>query len=261
MNAPLIGITLSHVRSKYGPLMQGVPQAYLEAVQHAGGIPVLLPLNVPVHALQPLLDRLQGVVFTGGGDIEARRYGVEDDAYVAQTDGERDRMELDLFAAILARQTPFLGICRGIQLINVALGGSLYTDIQKQYPGAHKHDFYPLWPRPYLAHPVTIPPGSRLADILGSGEIWVNSLHHQAIRETGRGLQVTARSPEGLAEAVELPGHPFGIAVQWHPEWLQTHAPMRALFRAFIAAARAYAPRQPASPEQAAKAPGRHADN
>ncbi len=240
MNAPLIGITLSHFRNKYGLLMQGVTQAYLQAVQNAGGIPVLLPLTLPVDDLRPLLEHLQGVIFTGGGDIEAHRYGLEHDAYVAQTDAARDQMELDLFEAVIAQQKPFLGICRGIQLVNVALGGSLYTDIQAQVPGAHKHDFYPLWPRPYLAHTVTVAHDTRLADIIGGGQVWVNSLHHQAIRTVGQGLQVSARSPEGLVEAVELSEYPFGLAVQWHPEWLQTHEPMRALFRAFIAAASTY---------------------
>jgi len=238
MYAPLIGVTLSRFQSSYGLPVQGVPEAYLHAIQNAGGAPILLPLDSPAEALSPLLPHLDGVLFTGGGDIEAHQYGAPADDFVANTDAARDRMELDLFAAVTRLEKPFLGICRGIQLVNVALGGSLYTDVQTQHPGAHKHDFYPVWPRPYLAHTVRVAPESRLRRILGAEEIWVNSLHHQAIRDLAEPLRPAAWAPEGIVEAAELRGYPFGVAVQWHPEWLQTHEPMRALFRAFIAASR-----------------------
>ncbi len=237
MSSPIIGLTPSRLDTKYDLPAQGVMQAYMHAVHGAGGIPVILPLDVPVPALTPLLARLDGIIFTGGGDIHPARYGLPLDEYVAHVDGARDRLETDLFAEITRRRMPFLGICRGIQLVNVALGGTLYTDIQAQYPGAHKHDFYPSWPRSYLAHPVRIEKGSALNRILNLEETWVNSLHHQAIRELAAPLRPVAWAPEGFIEGVELPDYPFGLGVQWHPEWLQTHAPMQALFRAFVAAA------------------------
>ncbi len=236
--APLIGVTLSRFEGRYGLPIQGVAEAYLHAIQNAGGAPVLLPLDSPVQALAALLTRLDGVLFTGGGDIEAHQYGAPADDFVANTDSARDRMELELFAAVTRLKKPFLGICRGIQLVNVALGGTLYTDVQAQHPGAHKHDFYPVWPRSYLAHTVRVEPESRLGRILGAAEVWVNSLHHQAVRDLAEPLRPVAWAPEGIVEAAELRGYPFGLAVQWHPEWLQTHEPMRALFRAFVAACR-----------------------
>ena len=128
---------------------------------------------------------------------------------------------------------PFLGICRGLQLINVGLGGTLYADIADQVPGADKHDYYPDWERDYLAHPVEVDLGTRLADIIGGGKVDVNSLHHQSVDKVAADLVVTAKAPDGVVEAVELPDHPFGLAVQWHPEWLTAHSRMRALFAAF----------------------------
>lgn len=237
MSAPLIGVTLSRIQNSYGLWMQAVAQAYLDAIRQAGGLPVLLPLDVDAGDARPLWEVLNGVVFTGGGDIHPVHYETPMDAWVDTVDTGRDSMELALFAEVQRRDLPFLGICRGLQLINVALGGTLYTDVQVQHPGAHKHDFYPVWPRPYLAHPVTLALDSRLEEILGTSQVWVNSLHHQAIRQPASCLRVTALSPDGVVEAVELPQAAFGVAVQWHPEWLQAHAPMRSLFREFILAA------------------------
>ncbi len=237
MSAPLIGLTPARIQTKYGLPAQGVMQAYMHAVQTAKGIPVILPLDMPVAALAPLLSRLGGIIFTGGVDIHPRRYHTPMDERMGSVDEARDQMELDLFAETTRRGLPFLGICRGIQLVNVALGGTLYTDVQTQHPGAHKHDFYPDWPRSYLAHPVRVEADSALARILGETEPWVNSLHHQAIRDLAAPLRPLAYAPEGFVEAAELPDYPFGLSVQWHPEWLQRHASMRNLFRAFVAAA------------------------
>ncbi len=237
MSLPLIGLTPARIETKFGLPAQGVMQAYMHAVQNAGGIPVIMPLDMPVSDLAPLLSRLGGVIFTGGVDIHPMRYNTPLDAYVANVDEARDQMELDLFAEVTRRGMPFLGICRGIQLVNVALGGTLYTHVQAQHPGAHKHDFYPDWPRSYLAHPVRVEADSTLARILGETEPWVNSLHHQAIRGLAAPLRPLAYAPEGFVEAAELPDYPFGLSVQWHPEWLQTHASMRRLFRAFVEAA------------------------
>ena len=133
---------------------------------------------------------------------------------------------------------PFLGICRGIQVINVALGGSLFTDIDDQLSNPLRHDWYPNVPRNYLAHPVTFVSDSRLAQILDGDVFEVNSLHHQGLERLAPGLRAVACAPDQLVEAVEIPGHPFGFGVQWHPEWLQEHQPQRQLFQALTQAAR-----------------------
>jgi len=133
---------------------------------------------------------------------------------------------------------PFLGICRGLQVINVALGGSLYEHLPDQLPGnlhGENHDK----PRNFLAHSVAVMPGSALSYVLGERQARVNSLHHQGVRQVAPGLQVTATAPDGLVEGFELPGHPFAMAVQWHPEELQEDASMRQIFTVFIQACQA----------------------
>jgi putative glutamine amidotransferase len=132
---------------------------------------------------------------------------------------------------------PFLGICRGIQVINVALGGTLYADIAGQFSEEIRHDCYPDLDRDQPAHDVAIAPGSRLAQVLGMTRVATNSMHHQAVRQLAPGLVATAYAPDGLLEAFEIPEHAFGLAVQWHPECMPDSPPMQLLFRAFAEAA------------------------
>jgi putative glutamine amidotransferase len=146
-------------------------------------------------------------------------------------------MEIQMVGDAVHEGLPFLGICRGIQMINVALGGTLYLDIADQHPEAIKHDYFPDFPRDQLSHAVKIDPASRLAKILGTHETQVNSLHHQGVDRLAADLRATSYGPDGLIEGVELSDHPFGIAVQWHPEWLTAHQSMRNLFRALVEAA------------------------
>ena len=235
---PLIGITASRTASPSGLPQFSVIEAYVRAVTQAGACPVLIPSGLSGNELDTILQRLDGVLFSGGGDIDPIYYGVEPHPKVGEVDPDRDRVELHLLHKVVQEAIPFLGICRGLQLVNVGLGGTLYADIGDQLPGAHNHDFYPGWPRDHLAHAVQVAQGSRLAGILSLKLAEVNSLHHQAVCQLAPGLLPTAYSPDGLVEAVELPDHPFGLAVQWHPEWLTAHAPMQALFRAFVAAAK-----------------------
>jgi putative glutamine amidotransferase len=156
---------------------------------------------------------------------------------VEGVDADRDETEIEIARSIARSSTPFLGICRGAQVVNIALGGTIYEHIPDQLPEALEHATPDGKPRGYLAHPVRIEAGSTLEGILGASSAQVNSLHHQSIRQVASGLRLTATAPDGVIEAVELPGHPFGVAVQWHPEWLQEHAAMRALFEAFVQAA------------------------
>lgn len=238
MSTPLIGVSTGRILD---PNIQrdqvAAPSSYLRAVMAAGGIPLLIPPRLSREQLDQTLARLDGLVLIGGGDLDPALFDGPSHPRVYDIDPERDFLDLTLARLAAGRGLPFLGICRGIQVVNVALGGTLYTDIGDQFPGALRHDWYPNIPRGHLAHDVRLDGSSRLAAVLGGDAFRVNSLHHQGLKDPAPGLRVTAWAPDGLIEAVELPDHPFGLAVQWHPEWLQSHAPQRALFSALISAA------------------------
>ncbi len=237
MKEPLIGITTSHLQSSTGVLHTSIPEAYSQALAQAGALPVLIPLGLPAPALLGLLARLDGVLFAGGGDVHPRRYGAEHLPLSTDINEERDRVELILLENLLTARRPFLGICRGLQLINVGLGGTLYQDILASRPDALSHQHIPGNPRSYLAHPVQVLPGTRLEAVLGCQTARVNSLHHQGVDRLAPRLKASALAPDGLIEAFELEDYPFGLAVQWHPEWLTGQAEMNQIFRAFVAAA------------------------
>jgi putative glutamine amidotransferase len=236
MSIPLVGVTASRIHNSKGFPTMMVMEAYTRAVAEAGAIPLIIPLGISSESLQTIVDRLDGILFTGGGDVRPQVYGSQDHPLVSEIDDDRDRVELDLFRLLNSTGKPFLGICRGIQLINIALGGTIYEDILDQHPGALKHDCS-HYARNYLAHPVEITEDSQLRRILGTSQVEVNSLHHQGLRQLAPGAKATAWSPDGIVEAIEVPGYSFGLAVQWHPEWLQEHPSMRDLFRTFVQAA------------------------
>jgi putative glutamine amidotransferase len=236
---PIIGLTAWRSESSSGSLQHTISESYIQALAEAGAAPVLIPLALSEEALDRIIQHLDGILFTGGGDVAPDRYGRGQDANhpkLGSVDVDRDRIELHLFLQAVRQKKPFFGICRGIQLINVALGGTLYIDITDELPGAVKHAFYAGYPRDYLGHTVQVTPGSRLERILGGNLIEVNSLHHQGVEVLAPSLQATAFAPDGLVEGVELNGYPFGVAVQWHPECMQQYAPMRALFSSFVEA-------------------------
>ncbi len=234
-NPPLIGLTSYRFINDNGQSQLAINENYTWAIQDAGGLPVVIPLGLPEDVLDGLLARLNGIVFTGGGDIHPQRYGSLPHLMVDGVDHDRDRVELYLAERLLNSSLPVLGICRGLQVLNIALGGTLYEDILDQHPGAKAHQFYPGWPRNHLAHTVQVQPDSRTAQALGiSGTVPVNSLHHQGIASLATTVKPTAVSPDGIIEAFERTDHPFFIAVQWHPEWLQEHESMRRLFQQFI---------------------------
>lgn len=238
MRTPVIGLTVN--RLSYGnrrSLYHALSEAYINAVVNAGGIPLLIPLGLPEKDWGLLCDHLDGILLTGGSDIDPARFNGRNHPSVYDIDSDRDALEIALVQRAAAIQMPFLGICRGVQAINVALGGTLYTHIPDQLSGAVRHDWYPNIPRNHRAHEVTLEPTSRLAGILGATHLQVNSLHHQGLEQLGQDLVAVGRAPDGLVEAVELAGHAFGIGVQWHPEWLQDDPAMRSLIRAFIEAA------------------------
>jgi putative glutamine amidotransferase len=206
-----------------------LPLSYVEQVAAAGGVPVLLP---PAPGIGFAVERLDGLVLTGGGDVEPSLYGAVPDPQTGGVNPARDRAELDLLEAALAAGRPVLGICRGLQLLNVARGGTLHqhlADLESANACGHTPP-----PGTFGRHPVRVGSGSRLADILGADSaLTVATAHHQAIDRLGSGLTATAWASDGIVEAAELTGHPFVLAVQWHPEAGDDPR----LFQALVAAA------------------------
>ena len=234
---PIIGVTTYAAKNSKGYPITALLQAYIDALVEAGGVPVLIPSSLNKEGQEALFQRLDGILFTGGGDISLDYFEGEEHPRIDGVNKGRDELELSMLRQAVREEKAFFGICRGFQVVNVALGGTLYTHIEDQKAGALKHDYYPNYPRNHLAHRVKVEAGSRLADILGETELSVNSLHHQGAKLVPDKLIPTAYAPDGLVEAVEIPGHPFGIAVQWHPEWLTDQPVTLRLFRAFVEAA------------------------
>lgn len=244
---PAIGITGLDDRptlDQHAPRF-GQNQTYFYALARAGAAPLLIPNLTDKTLLRTLYELLDGLLLSGGEDVDPARYGETRHEKCGSISPDRDEVELTLVRWAMDDKKPLLAICRGIQVLNVALGGSLYQDIQAQVPGANRHDWYPNYPRNRLSHTVHITPQTHLARILETGSprqplsgsqvsshglarrdeaqdmtLPVNSLHHQSVKDVAPGLIVAARAPDGIIEAVEAEGHPFAIGVQWHPEEL-----------------------------------------
>ncbi len=233
---PLIGITTNQSKNQDDLPSVMVLQAYVHAVLEAGGAPLLLPSSLAEGGWESVYARLDGILFSGGADLAPDLFDGRPHPRIYGVDPLRDSLELNLFHAAARDGKPLLGICRGIQLVNVALGGTLYTHLADQFPHALDHG-YPGNLRTVLVHEVRLEAGTHLAEICGVDLLKVNSLHHQGVERVAPGLRVSAYAPDGLVEAVELSGHPFALAVQWHPEWLTDQQPTRNLFEAFVQAA------------------------
>lgn len=244
---PLIGVTTSEVRPKerVHPIPEGDPLGqemalgipYLRGIEAAGGLPVVVP-PLAEEAIEPLLDRLDGICLSGGPDLDPALYDAEPHPELGPIEPELDRFELAVAARADAREMPILAICRGTQAINIARGGALHQhlpDLSTEV--AHRQST----PGDETSHAVVVDPDSELALALGGGEIEVtdiNSFHHQAIDRLGAGLRVSARAPDGTIEAIEDPERRFLIGVQWHAETLLHRAAEAELFRRFVAACR-----------------------
>ena len=247
---PIIGIPTQTLQSVGGvpasiPPSWVMSQRYVQALTDAGALPWLIPLVSSEDTLRGIYESVDAVFLPGGADIDPLSYGTAPHAMCDKTDRDRDRVELALATWGLADGKPILGVCRGMQLINVALGGSLYQDLATQLPNGIKHDYFPFGGqnhrRDYLAHEVRIAPDSRLSRLFGSGPIKVNSMHHQGVRSLAAGLVATAHAPDGLVEAVEGTGPNYLFAVQWHPEALtERDASTRRIFTEFVEAAGEY---------------------
>lgn len=237
---PIIGISAGRERSDTNIQKICLIDKYIEAIYHSGGIPIIIPTGLPVKSIPDLFARIDGILLTGGGDIETNRFNGDDHPRVYGVDNVRDQLEIELVHAALDIKKPLLGICRGIQIINVALGGDLYTDISDQKSEALRHDWFPNYPRDLLAHDVVIESDSVLFSLVGLKQFMVNSLHHQAIRNLSDQLSASAFSPDGIVEAVEMKSHPYLIGVQWHPEWIYSVEPTNRIFVSFINAAKTH---------------------
>lgn len=236
---PLIGCTTYRKTADQNPPIDlfGLMPTYVEAIVAAGGVPILIPLGLSDEDLQTIFERVDGLLLPGGGDIDPSFYRGDPHATLWGIDRDRDRVEFFIARAAVAQRKPLLAVCRGHQVFNVALGGTLWVDVASQMPNAIKHDNFGIYPRNHLAHEVKLQPESTLSQCLGSNKAAVNSLHHQGIRDLAPELTAVGVAPDGLIEAVEITGHPFAIGVQWHPENLIHDDPaMLSLFKGLIRA-------------------------
>lgn len=238
---PVVGVPTQTLQA-IEVIPEGLPHSwvmnhrYFTALTEVSGAPFMVPLLEDERSLRALYERMDGLFLAGGVDVDPGSYGQERHEQCGRTDPDRDRVELLLARWALADGMPVFGVCRGMQVINVGCGGSLLQDCAAQYPGSIKHDYFPTagHERDYLAHAVRVEGGTRLAEVYGSTEVRVNSMHHQGIERLGEGLRSTAWAPDGLIEALEGEGSAFVLGVQWHPEMLVEKDPgTRRLFQAF----------------------------
>ncbi len=236
MSKPIIGITTGHSENRYGLHQIHILTSYVNAIIKAGGVPLIIPPELAKNGWEILYEKLDGILFSGGADINPKVFNGEDHPSIEGVDDQRDAIEISLTLRAIEDKKPFLAICRGFQILNVALGGTLYTHLSEQFGDSLQHATPRDKSRNSLVHEVKIEKDSHLAKILEKTTVNVNSWHHQGAKDIPSQLKITAHTSDGLVEAMELPNHPFGIAVQWHPEWIPEDEAMQKLFRAFIEA-------------------------
>jgi len=243
---PTIGITTQSLQAIDGipaalPASVVMNQRYYEAVAAAGAAPVLIPLLDDVDALRATYEACAGIMIPGGVDMDPGTYGEAPHERLGRVDPARDRVELQLTRWAIEDRKPLLGLCRGLQVINVAAGGTLYQDLDAQLDGAIRHDYFPTFgfDRDYVSHDVAVAPTSRLRSLVEIDQLPVNSMHHQGVKRLGAGLVACAHAADGLIEAVESVNGHWMVGVQWHPEVFESTDPhTRDLFRGFVDAAR-----------------------
>jgi len=225
------------MRSADRPPRFGINQAYVRALEAAGAAPVLIPLLEDQERLRAIYARLDGIVFPGGEDVDPRAYHEEPIGQLNVIEPRRDRVEIALARWAAEDDLPTLGICRGQQLLNVALGGSLYQDLRHQGAEKVEHANKDGRTRDQIIHSVRLDPDSRLAQLIDETEVKVNSLHHQAVKDVAPRLRVTGTAEDGVIEALEAPDRRFLLTVQWHPEEITAVPWVQTLFRGFVEAA------------------------
>lgn len=242
---PIIGICANYSRldeigirsglGVHGQEWQLVANDYIEAVEEAGGIPLILPITKEIKLILKFIEKLDGVLFTGGTDIDPQLYGEYPRFGLEYIDPIRDAHEIALAKHVLFKtEIPILGICRGLQLLNVVAGGTLYQDIKEERPKSINHTLTKVV-KYQPVHPVQIKKNSKFHDIFKTEILYVNSFNHQAIKKLGKGFEATMIAPDGLIEGIESEGDRFVCGVQWHPEMMIKHFPeMKLLFNSFI---------------------------
>jgi putative glutamine amidotransferase len=240
---PLIGVTTSEMRvaKDVSATPQGEPPrtemalgtAYLRAVEAAGGLPVVIP-PLPADAIAPMIERLDGICLSGGPDLHPASYGAGEHPELGPVEPDLDRFELALAREAHARHLPILAICSGAQLLNVALGGTLIQHVPEHTDGSVEHRQKAA--ADALTHHVELASASLMAAIVG-GDVWANSFHHQAVDRLGRGVLAVGWSVDGIVEAIEVPGRPFVLGVQWHAECLIRQPEHLGLFESLVRAA------------------------
>ena len=245
---PLVGVTTSEVRraetirqtprSEPPRLEMALGLVYLEALEAAGALPLVIPPMAP-EAIEPLLDRLDGICLSGGPDLDPETYRADPHAELGPVEPALDRFELEVARSADDRALPILAICRGMQALNVARGGSLHQHIPDM-PGKLPHRQEAAGDVP--THSVTVEPGSLLGETVGTGDLPVNSFHHQSIDRLGEGLRIVACAPDATIEGVEDPERPFLVGVQWHAEAMARRPQEAALFERFVDSSRRPAP-------------------
>ncbi|MFD1781662.1 gamma-glutamyl-gamma-aminobutyrate hydrolase family protein [Fredinandcohnia salidurans] len=218
-----------------GQEWQVLADDYVKAIERAGGTPIILPITSDVEALSGILPKLDGILFSGGSDIEPKYYGEQPRYGLGDIDPYRDRHEMELANIVIHdMDIPVLGICRGSQLINVVMGGTIYQDLKLERDKGFNHTLKGA-PKFHPTHPVTIKDGSKLAAIFNETEIWVNSFNHQGINKIGDKIEVTMEAPDGHVEGIEMIGDRFVVAVQWHPEMMiDKYNQYQVLFDVFV---------------------------
>jgi putative glutamine amidotransferase len=241
---PFIGITTGIRFSDEGWRYYGAYAPNVLALERAGALPVLIPCGLQEATLRAIYQRLDAVLIPGGGDVDPRHYGAEKHPLTDRIDPERDDTELTVTRWAVEDDLPLFGICRGHQVMNVALGGTLVQDIPSQIDTPITHYVSKELPRSAQGHEVSIHSTSRLAKIIGSTTVAVNSYHHQSVERPAPAAHVTAHAPDGIVEAMEVPDRRFVLSVQWHPEdMVGDDEAMQRLFDAFVDAARERAAR------------------
>jgi putative glutamine amidotransferase len=241
---PIIGVPTQTLEEIPGELPRCwvMSQQYVRVLVQAGAVPWIIPLlRNDGSTLRAIYDRVDGVFLPGGVDLDPASYQEAPTALCGRTDIDRDEVELTLTRWAMADRKPLLAVCRGVQVVNVAAGGTVHQDLATEMPGSIKHDYFPSqgpYSRDLLVHDVRIPEDTRLGQVLGTSSIRVNSMHHQGINRVAEGLRPNAFAPDGLIEGLESPNGHFLLGVQWHPESLVERDPtMRRLFAAFVEAA------------------------
>lgn len=240
---PLIGLPTFHDTTLPGQMPQrfAMSRPYIQALEAAGAAVVLFPLDLQETTMRALFERVDGLFLAGGGDVDPAHYAAAQHEKVEGIDPLRDHAELTYARWALEETKPVFGVCRGTQTLNVAAGGTLIQDIPTHVTDSIRHQYYPDFPREYVAHEIATVSSARLRRLLG-GEARVNSFHHQAVQRLGDGFTAAAHAEDGVIEAIERESETFVVGVQWHPESLvTTDAGMFSLFQAFVHASRSQA--------------------